>query len=313
MECPTSEVSIRALFVKNELRLSNAQCWKRFPSSIDLIRETDTYSSALSDFSKRILPAFTGCMPEVVGAVSAFDTGFPVLNPFAPVGERPFVLLYRGDLSLLNNLNRNVAVIGSIEPDYPTMIRERAIVEHLVNAGMNIVSGLAKGCDTFAHQTCISAGGKAIAILPTPLSKIYPAENRDLAEKIVAGGGLLISEYAAEPSGKYEAVKRFPERDRLQAMFSKAVILIASHRRGEGDSGSQYAMEAAKKYQIVRYVMYDREQDEINPLFGMNRDYLINDCDVKVVDHNSVQKIVAMEDRKLKQVQQEEQIRLDMS
>lgn len=313
MSNPASEGSMRALFMKEMLKLSNAQCWKRFPTLTDLACETNEYLPELPDFSQKVLSTFKEKTAGPVGAISAFDTGFPVLNPFAPVGERPFVLLYRGDISLLNDLNRNVAVIGSIEPDYPTLIRERAIVEDLVNMGMNIVSGLAKGCDTFAHQTCISAGGKTIAILPTTLNKIYPAENRDLAEKIVAGGGLLISEYVTEPNGRYEAVKRFSDRDRLQAMFSKAVILIASHRRGEGDCGSQYAMESAKKYQIARYALYDREQDEINPLFSMNRDYLSRDSDVKVIDHDSIQKIAAMVDGKLNQTKQKEQIRLDMS
>ncbi len=84
------------------------------------------------------------------------------------------------------------------------------------------------------HKICLESGGKTIAIQPSQLIKIHPAQNRSLAEEIVNKGGPLISEYYKDAVSKRESTDRFVERDRLQAMFSKAVILIASYRKGKG-------------------------------------------------------------------------------
>ena len=127
---------------------------------------------------------------------------------------------------------------------------------------------MALGCDAVAHSTCIDNNGKTIAVLPSTIDKIYPSENKEIAEKIVENGGLLVSEYHKNPISKHEAISRFIERDRLQAMFSKTIILISSYRKGEGDSGSRHAMEAAKKYGIDRFVMFNKATDDYNIKFG---------------------------------------------
>src|SRR5690606_16641449 len=101
---------------------------------------------------------------------------------------------YKGNLSLLSDLNKNIAVVGLIDPDEEIINREIDIVNRLIDNKQIIVSGLAMGCDTIAHKTCLEANGKTIAILPSTIDKVYPSENRDLAEEIVERGGLLISE-----------------------------------------------------------------------------------------------------------------------
>ena len=95
-----------------------------------------------------------------------------------------------------------------------------------------------------------------------------------MAHKIVDNDGLIISEYVSEPKNRYESVKRFIERDRLQALYSKAVVLIASFRKGEGDSGSRHAFEKAKQYGKKRLVMY-RESDSNDLMFGLNKEYVV--------------------------------------
>lgn len=254
-----SNAALMAFFVKERLHTTNAQCWKRFPTLGELTHETLQYESDLAALTDECHMGSAAAGAD--GMICAFDPDFPAINPFSPEGDRPFLLFYRGNISLLQDLNKNIAVIGSTDPDDSTVVRERSIIRCLVEKGLTIVSGLAKGCDTEAHQACIEAGGKTIAILPTQLEKIYPAKNRPLAEEIVKNGGLLLTEYSGEAASRYDAVKRFTDRDRLQALFSKAVIMIASHRKGEGDSGSRHAMESAKKYRIGRYVMFNQGQD----------------------------------------------------
>ena len=79
---------------------------------------------------------------------------------------------------------------------------------------------------------------------------------------------------------KYESIKRFIDRDRLQAMFFSSVILVASNSYGEGDSGSRHAMNKAKEYTKKRFCMYDKKQDLNNPLFGLNRDEINSGAEI---------------------------------
>lgn len=197
------------------------------------------------------------------GAVCFFDSEFPVINANVKAnGDKPYLLFYKGNLSLLHNLNQNVAVIGHTSPNDTIEKRERNIVSQLVNKGMVIVSGLAKGCDTISHDECMQQGGQTIAILPSPVHSILPKEHVKEAQRIVEHGGLLISEYDEEPKQiRFEQSRRYIDRDRLQAMFAKVVILIASYAEGEGDSGARHAMQKAEKYGHTTCVMYHESQD----------------------------------------------------
>lgn len=208
------------------------------------------------------------------GAVCCFDEDFPVVNVNAPNGDRPYLLFYKGDLSLLNDLNRNVAVIGYTTPTDEQIARESKIVEQLVYHNQHIVSGLAKGCDGIAHTICMDCGGKTIAILPSSLNSIFPAAHRDMAQCIVETGGLIITEYYDEPHSRHEAINRFVERDRLQALFAKAVILIASYEGRDGDSGSRHAMAKANKYGHMACVMYNAATDGTARDMKLNRSLL---------------------------------------
>ncbi|MEG9429972.1 MAG: DNA-processing protein DprA [Christensenellaceae bacterium] len=226
--------------------------------SLDL--DTDTYINELK--------------ASGISLVCAFDSEFPEISPEIKTTEKPFLFTYQGDLSLLSDISRNVAVIGTLTPTEQITEREKKFVRKLTEKGLNIISGLAKGCDTIAHETCLSCGGKTIAFLPSTLSSIYPKSNVKLAKEIVERGGLIITEYITEPHNRYESIKRFIDRDRLQAMFSSAVILTASNITGKGDSGSRYAMDKAFKYNRKRRVMYNEKTDSNNPLFEMNKEYI---------------------------------------
>lgn len=156
------------------------------------------------------------------------------------------------------------------------MHRQNAAVAELTERGYHIVSGLAKGCDTAAHVQCLACGGKTIAVLSSTLTNIYPKENAALAERIIQNGGLVFTEYITEPTTRYDRIRRFIERDRLQAMFAGNILLIASHLPGQGDSGSRHAMEKAKEYGTGRFVLYNPMTDDADPLFALNRNYLKN-------------------------------------
>lgn len=288
-----SEKSLRILAAKEcGLIKTNAQFWRSYEDIERFnaeILDDDRIANASEILSKELEAS-----DSMGGLICACDDGFPLINRnVRNKGEKPYLLFYRGDLSLLSDLNKNIAVIGLTDPDKEIAKRETEIVKNLVENNLTIVSGLAKGCDTIAHRTCLDTNGKTIAILPTQLGKIYPSENGQLADEIVEMGGLLISEYYKDAVSKYEAINRFIERDRLQAMFSKAIILIASYRKCEGDSGSRHAMGAASKYGIERYAMYNNNMDGDNKRFGLNKDLVsaVGQNQVKILMSSSIDEI----------------------
>lgn len=254
----------------------------------ELEESKEHYEKALKPF-KKLFESISG---EDGGIICCFDPDWPKINPKVENGsEKPYLFFYKGDLSLLSDLNNNIAVIGLINPEPEIIEREKKLVAQLVNQDLIIVSGLAKGCDAIAHETTLEENGKTIAILPSPLHAISPAENRGLAQQIIEKKGLLITEYYKELNNdKYAVINRLIDRDRLQAMFAKAVILIASYRKGGGDSGSRHAMEKAKSYGLERYVLYNKQTDSNNLQFGLNEDY-VNGKSVQILTQKSIEEI----------------------
>ncbi len=226
-----------------------------------------------------------------INLICVFDNFFPCVNPQVNLEEQPFLFAYIGDINLLNAFDKNIAVIGVLNPTEDVFIREKRIVETLVLNGQNIISGLAKGCDSIAHKICVDNDGKTIAFLPSTLENIYPKTNIYLSNEIIKKGELIITEYVNEVTNKFEQIKRFIERDRLQVMFAKAVVLIASFVRGEGDSGSRYAMAKAKQYGFVkRYVMFNDKVDNGNKMFGLNKTMILEKA--KIITEKSIKELI---------------------
>ena len=258
-----SSVSLKLYkLIKSGVIKSNAHFWKSFYDE----EVINTYPCDLKAVEQEL-------KEKGISVISVFDTNLLNLNLKLKNSEKPFFFAYKGDITLLNNVVKNVAVIGVLTPTNEIVAREQNVVKSLVKKGFNIVSGLAKGCDTVAHIESVKNNARTIAFLPSTLDNVYPKENIVLAKEIVENGGLIISEYVSEPKNKYELVKRFIERDRLQAMYSTVVVLIASFKKGEGDSGSRHALEKAKEYGRKRLVMF-KESDSNDLTFGLNKDYV---------------------------------------
>ena len=172
-----------------------------------------------------------------------------------------------------------------------------AVIECFGNAysqlrrqGVTIVSGLALGCDAVAHRQALHAGGHTVAILPSPITDILPHANRDLAAQIVQHNGLLISEYLDKAYSKMELSGRYIERDRLQALFSNAVVLTASYAENDvgNDSGSRHAMAYALNYGIPRAVMYDAQRYQQNPTYDLNRQLIQADKNITIINSRNM-------------------------
>ncbi|HEY8541133.1 MAG TPA: DNA-processing protein DprA [Pseudothermotoga sp.] len=150
--------------------------------------------------------------------ISFWDEDYPELlrQTISP----PAVLFCLGNKKLLNE--KCVAVVGTRRiTNYGKLVTKK-IVPELVRADLVIVSGMAFGVDSLAHQISIENNGKTIAVLGTGVDVCYPASNRRLYERIVENG-CIVSEY---PFGTKAAKQNFPARNRIIAGLCRATIVI---------------------------------------------------------------------------------------
>ncbi len=135
--------------------------------------------------------------------------------------DPPALLWARGDAGLL--AKPALAVVGTRHPTpYGTGMAEK-LARDLAQRGLIILSGMARGVDTAAHKGAVAAKRPTIAIWGTGVDVIYPKENKTLAEQIVAGGGLILSEL---PLGTFPAPQNFPRRNRILSGMSVGVLVI---------------------------------------------------------------------------------------
>lgn len=188
-----------------------------------------------------------------IGLIGYFDEEFPesFRNTINENGKLmpPVLLWFRGDISILKT--PGIAVIGTREPTVEGIIGGKYLAAEFAKRGMNIISGLALGCDTCAHEGSLAVKGRTTAILGNGLDydSVYPSENKDLAERIVANGGLLLSEYTLdEHVSKYSLVAR----DRLQCALANATLVIQTGTKG----GTMHAAASTLVSKKPLYVMH---------------------------------------------------------
>ncbi len=261
--------------------------------------DVDEFTDLKRSFKARILNLFEDCCD---GVVALGDVNFPKHRGIVKESEQPVFLFYKGNIGLLSDENKNISVIGILNPEGDIEERERKIVAQFVKRGATIVSGLAYGCDSISHQQALESNGKTVAILPSPLNNILPTRNRALAFQIAEEGGLLVTEYGNDFKSQMELSSRYKERDRLQALFCDTIVLTASYAQNSAerwkmfgqklDSGSRLAMAFAKDYRIPRAVMYDPIIDEGNPMFDLNRDLIKEQSDIDVITMENYMEIV---------------------
>lgn len=164
----------------------------------------------------------------------------------------PKQLFIEGNKDLLY-LKRRVSVVGSRKASKEGLIRAKIVAQALVRQDIIVVSGLAAGIDTIAHQTAIEEGGNTIAVLGTPLDKTYPKQNSELLQKIKREH-LAISQF---PIGYPSLPKNFPIRNRTMALISDATIIIeAGEKSGTRHQGWE-ALRLGREVYILDNVAKD--------------------------------------------------------
>ena len=198
-------------------------------------------------------------------SLRALDTGIsiiPYLSDLYPsqlkeLDSPPINLYIDGSTDAIMG-DKNIAIIGTRNPGKETESLAPSLCQYISQKATCIVSGLAIGCDTIAHNACLNSGTVTTAVLPCGIDQIYPKQNAELAREIKHSGGCLISEY--EPGIKPQK-SYFVARDRIQAGISHSIVLLQSTI----DGGSMHAM---RTMQTIR-----RPYSAISPPTGRADDY----------------------------------------
>lgn len=160
-----------------------------------------------------------------IHALTRINPEYPTL--LSEIYDPPATLYVRGNCPL--NDDRMFAIVGSRRCTRDGQRAAREIAAHLAREDVIVVSGMARGTDTCAHEGTLSAHGRTIAVFGCGVDVIYPPENDRLAQQILDNGGALISEYAP---GTRPHAGHFPARNRIISGMSKGTLLV------EGAKGS---------------------------------------------------------------------------
>lgn len=209
---------------------SAATAWQAGPAGLaGLARLPDDVSSAFADLRQhdpRDLARRIDQRTQAAGGrvVTGLDEDYPIA--LRTLDPRPATLYIAGAQQALEE--RAVAIVGTRRASGYGMATATEIADELARAGVVVVSGLALGIDGAAHRAAVGAAAPTVAVLPSPLDRIYPPRHRSLAREIVRHGGALVTEV---PIGANVGRPDFARRNRIIAGLSEAVVVIEAPDR----------------------------------------------------------------------------------
>lgn len=180
-----------------------------------------------------------------VRVVGSGEPGYP--ERLAQTFDPPPVLYVRGTL-VPGEGERSVAVVGSRAATPQGLAFARALGRGLVESGLTVVSGLARGIDAAAHRGALEVGGRTVAVLGSGLDRVYPEENQDLAAAIAARGGAVVSEFPLEAEPRKG---NFPRRNRVIAGWGRGVVVVEAGQRSGALITARVALDEGREVMAV--------------------------------------------------------------
>jgi DNA processing protein len=188
--------------------------------------------------------------PEVIKVTTVLDDDYPA--NLRLIYNLPPFLIYRGTLHVDDA--RSVAVVGTRQASDEGLDRARRLAEQLTQAGVTVLSGLARGIDTAAHRATLQAGGRTIAVMGTGINTIYPRENRDLAEQI-GSTGALVSQFWPDSPPRTDT---FPRRNIVMSGMSQGTVVVEASATSGAKMQARYALEHGKRVFLLSSLVEDR-------------------------------------------------------
>lgn len=157
------------------------------------------------------------------------------------IPDPPIVLYVRGTLKEQDKFS--IAIVGSRRASFYGLSCAKEFAEELSNRGFTIVSGMARGIDTYAHKGALKINARTIAVMGSGFNHIYPAENKELTEEIAKNGAVL-SEF---PIDEMPLRQNFPRRNRVISGLSLGVLVVEAARNSGALITADFALEQARE------------------------------------------------------------------
>ena len=207
---------------------------------LDLPTDIDCYREMIERALPMAKEELARCRQAGITILPYFASDYPVAL-HALGGARPVLLHAKGDLGLLQSPASILGIVGTRQPSPEGLAAAHRIAYEEAEKARVILSGLAYGCDAAAHHGALEATGRTIAVIATGLDRAHPEAHQALQDRIIASGGLVLSEYPlATPVDTYRLIAR----DRLQAALSAELLVIECGVQ----SGTMHTVRFAERY-----------------------------------------------------------------
>ncbi len=177
-----------------------------------------------------------------IDIISLYDKEYPQL--LKEIYDAPISLYCQGNARILNR--QAIGIVGCREASNYGRSAAKYFSYHLAQKGFNVISGLAKGIDSYAHMGAIC--GKTIAVVGNGLDIVYPKENEPLAKQILERGGAIVSEY---PLGTKPEKMNFPARNRIISGMSKGILVVEAKEKSGTLITVDFALEQGRDVFVV--------------------------------------------------------------
>jgi len=186
------------------------------------------------------------------------------------IAQPPPVLYVRGEITAADQFA--VAVVGTRHASVYGKEVARRMATGLAQNGVTVVSGLALGIDGIAHKAALDAGGRTLGVLGCGLDIIYPAEHRELANRIAASGA-LISDY---PLGTKPEALNFPPRNRIISGLSLGTLIIEASLQSGALITHRFSLEQGRETFAVPGNIYNQNSSGTNALLQRGEAKLVS-------------------------------------
>lgn len=194
-----------------------------------------------------------------IKTISYYEDNYP--KKLKNYDDAPFTLFYKGNIMPLNE-GYNISIVGSRNYSNYGKDVTKIICKDLCANNINIISGMAKGIDTFAHDSCLNNEGYTCAILGSGLDIIYPKENYKIFNKIVQSGCVISEFLPGTPPFAYN----FPLRNRIISALSDIIIVIEAGEKSGSLITANLALEQGKDVMAVPGSIFSLESKGTNKL-----------------------------------------------
>lgn len=183
---------------------------------------------------------------EGIHAITVLDEAYP--SNLRTIHNRPPLLFVRGSL---HDDDRSVAVVGTRKASAEGLGTADRFARALADAGVTVVSGLAEGIDTAAHEASLRAGGRTVAVIGTGIRRTYPAKNEELQQRIAEEGAVLSQFWPDAPP----TPRSFPMRNVTMSGLAVATLVVEAGDTSGARMQARFALEHNRRVFLHRSLL----------------------------------------------------------